>query len=98
MVLFEVAASFDCAGFSKFLYLIAPFTAYFYFGKRASYGLGLLYWGFLTAKLASQDPRWYANREYISVLLIFSIGLFFVISMAGVLSEEEASRTRAINY
>ncbi len=95
MVLFEVAAAFDCAGFSKFLYLIVPFTAYFYFGKQASYGLGLLYWGFLTVKLASQDPRWYVNREYISVLLIFSIGLLFAISMAGVVGEEEASRARA---
>ncbi len=95
MVLFEVIATFDCAGFSKFLYLIVPFTAYFYFGKPVSYGLGLLYWVFLTIKLSTQDPQWYLNREYISVLLIFSIGVFFALSLAGVVDEEEASRTRA---
>lgn len=94
IILFEMTTTFDCAGFSKFLYLIVPFKAYFYFGKQVSYGLGVLYWGFLTAKLASQDPAWYLNREYISVLLIFSIGLLFAISMAIVVGEEEATRTR----
>src|SRR5262249_16301760 len=37
MVLFELVAAVDCSGFSRALYPIVPFAAYFSLGKRVSY-------------------------------------------------------------
>jgi signal transduction histidine kinase len=93
--LIEAVAASDCAGFSKFLYLIGPLWAFALFGRTASIGLGLAYIAGLTLRLAWQDPLWYLNREYVTVLLIFSIGLIFVVMMADALARREASRRRA---
>jgi len=95
MILFEAVVAFDCSGFSKFLYLIVPFLAYFSLGKKVSYGLAVFYVGLFIARLWSLTPTWYLNQEWVSDLLIFSIGLVFAISMARVVSDEESSRTRA---
>jgi signal transduction histidine kinase len=95
MLLFEVVVAFDCSGFSKFLYLIVPFLAYFSLGKIGSYGLAALYVGVFMARLWSFTPTWYLNQEWVSDLLIFAIGLVFAISVAGVVSDEETSRARA---
>ncbi len=95
MVLFEVVQTADCSGFTKLLYLIVPFAAYFCLGKKASYSLAVFYIGLFIARLWSFSPVWYLDHEYISDLLIFSIGLVFAIAMAGVVTDEEASRARA---
>ena len=94
IALYEGVVAFDCSGFSKFLYLIVPFTAFF-LARRLSYGLAVFYVGLFVARLWSFSPAWYLNQEWVSDLLIFSIGLVFAISMAKVVSDEEASRLRA---
>ncbi|HRE26888.1 MAG TPA: sensor histidine kinase [Anaerolineales bacterium] len=93
--LIELTASVDCAGFSKFLYLIGPLWAYALFGRAASIGLGSAYFGVLLIHLAGQDPLWAANREYVTVLLIFAIGLIFAVLMADALARREAGRQRS---
>lgn len=93
--LIEVTASLDCAGFSKFLYLIGPLWAYTLFGRAASIGLGGAYFAVLWLRLAGQDPLWATNREYVTVLLIFAIGLIFAVLMADALARREASRQRS---
>lgn len=95
MVSFEVVVAFDCSGFSKFLYLIVPFIAYFCLGKAASYTLAAFYTSIFIIRLWSFSPTWYLNQEWVSDLLIFTIGLMFAISMAKVVSDEAASRLRA---
>ncbi len=94
MVLYEVVTAFDCSGFSKFLYLIVSFAAFF-LDRRLSYGLAVFYVGLFIARLMSFSPTWYFNQEWVSDLLIFAIGLVFAISMAKVVNDEEASRRRA---
>ena len=95
VVLYEAVATLDCAGFSKFLYLLIPFQAYFSLGKRAGYALGVLYLGILVARFAAQDPGWYQQDRYVSVLLIYMVGLAFVVVMARALQDQARSRARA---
>jgi signal transduction histidine kinase len=95
VALYEVVATLDCAGFSKFLYLLIPFQAYFSLGKRAGYVLGILYLGILIARFSAQDPRWYLEDRYVSVLLIFAVGVAFIVVMARALQDQERSRARA---
>ncbi|MCI0730921.1 MAG: sensor histidine kinase [Chloroflexi bacterium] len=95
MVLFELVVPVDCSGFTKLLYLIVPFVAYFSLGKAASYSLAVFYVGLFVFRLWSFTPEWYLNREYVSDLLIFAIGLVFAISMAAVVRGAEASRAHA---
>jgi signal transduction histidine kinase len=95
IVLYEVVATLECAGFSKFLYLLVPFQAYFSLGKRAGYALALAYLGILLVRFSSQDPMWYLRDAYVSVLLIFVVGVAFVVVMARALQDQEVSRARA---
>ena len=94
MALYEVVVMVDCSGFSKFLYLIVPFTAFF-LDRRLSYGLAVFYIGLFVARLMSYSPTWYLNQKWMSDLLIFAIGLVFSISMAKVVSDNDSSRMRA---
>jgi signal transduction histidine kinase len=95
ITLYEIVAGLDCAGFSKFLYLLVPFQAYFSLGKRAGYALAVAYVGVLIVRFAALDPRWYLGDAYVSVLLIFVVGLAFVVVMARALQDQERSRARA---
>jgi signal transduction histidine kinase len=93
--LFAGVALADCSGFSRVLYLLVPFGAYFVLGKRASYGLAALALGLFLAHLQRSFPTWYRSQEAISDLLMFCIGLVFAISMAAVASNAQASQARA---
>lgn len=95
IVLFEAVVILDCSGFSKFLYLIVPFAAYFGLGKRASYGLAALYVGIFAMRLFMLRPDWYLDESYVADLLIFAIGMVFVLAMADVVQETQNSRARA---
>jgi signal transduction histidine kinase len=92
--LYEIVVAVDCSGFSKFLYLIVPFAAFFV-NKRLSFALAAFYTGLFVARLWSYSLVWYLNQEYVSDLLIFIIGLVFSITTAGVVSGEAASRLQA---
>lgn len=94
MMLYEVVAALDCSGFSKFLYLLVPFTAFF-LDRRLSYGLAVFYFGLVLARVMSYSPTWYLNQKWISDLLIFAVGLVFATLMAKVVSDDDASRRRA---
>ncbi len=95
IVLIEAVAAVDASGLSRALYPLVPFAAYFSLSKRVSYGLALLYLGAFVAKLFLFIPFWYTNKEALSELFMFFIGLVFAISMASVACEAEANRKRA---
>lgn len=95
MALFEIVVMLDCSGFSKFLYLIVPFVAYFSLGKKISYGLAIFYVGIFVTRLWSVNVDWFLNESYVADLLIFAIGLVFVLAMADVVSEAQENRSRA---
>lgn len=95
IVVIEAVAAVDSSGLSRALYPLVPFAAYFSLGKRVSYGLALLYLGTFVTKLSLFIPFWYTNKEALSELFMFFIGLVFAISMASVACEAEANRKRA---
>jgi len=95
MLLIEAVAAVDPSGLSRVLYSIVPFAAYFSLGKRVSYGLAIFYMSLFVVKLCLFVPGWYMNKEAISEVLMFFIGLLFAISMASIASEAETNRRRA---
>ncbi|GHO90945.1 hypothetical protein KSF_009930 [Reticulibacter mediterranei] len=95
IVLIEAVAAVDASGLSRVLYPLVPFAAYFSLNKRVSYGLALVYMGAFVAKLCLSIPFWYTNKEALSELFMFFMGLMFAISMANVACEAEANRRRA---
>lgn len=95
MVLFEVAGALDCSGFSRALYLLIPFTAYFLLGRYAAYAFATFYLAAVVIRLSLAVPGWYTVQEHVSDLLMFGIGLVFAVSMAAVAVEQRASRARA---
>jgi len=95
MGLLELVASVDSSGLSRALYPLVPFAAYFSLGRRVSYALALFYLTAFIVKLSLFVPFWYGNKEALSELFMFFIGLVFAISMASVACEAEANRRRA---
>ncbi len=95
MALLEVVGAVDSSGLSRALYPLVPFAAYFSLGRRVSYGLACFYLSAFVVKLCLLVPAWYTNKEAISELLMFFIGLVFAISMASIASEAEVNRRRA---
>lgn len=97
ILLLEAVGALDAPGFSRVLYLLVPFTAYFSLGRKVSYALAAGYLVAVVVKL-SFVPGWYANPERVSDLLMFVVGMVFAVSMAAVGAEAEASRARAEAY
>jgi len=98
VVLLEVVAAVDTSGLSRALYPIVPFLAFFSLGKRASYVLAISYMVMFVVELALFVPHWYDNKEAVSGMLMFFIGLMFALSMAHVASMAEANRRRAEGF
>jgi signal transduction histidine kinase len=97
IALFTVVVALDCSGFSRSLYLLIPFAAYFSLGRRVSYGLAALLLGGAVLRLSLVPGGWRDSGQ-VSDLLMSFIGVVFAVSMAAVAAEEEASRTRAERY
>lgn len=84
LVLFWVVGTLECSGFSRILYVLIPFLAYFSLGRRVSYALAVLLAGGLVITLSVTTPSWYTDREQLSDLLMFFTGLVMAVSMAAV--------------
>ena len=94
-VLFEVVDILSCSGFTKFLYFIIPFQAYFLLGHKVSVALSGFYVARLTIEMLYFCLDGCESGDGIETLLIVTLGLVFITSMARVIKDEEASRTRA---
>jgi signal transduction histidine kinase len=82
--LFVVVGLLECSGFSRILYVLIPFLAYFSLGRRLSYALGVLLAGGVVMALSLTTPGWYTDREQLSDLLMFCTGIVLAVSMAAV--------------
>ncbi|HEU5475079.1 MAG TPA: sensor histidine kinase [Actinophytocola sp.] len=82
--LYWVVGVLECSGFSRILFVLIPFLAYFSLGRRASYALAGLLTGGLVVNLSLTTPSWYTDREQLSDLLMFCTGLVMAVSMAAV--------------
>jgi signal transduction histidine kinase len=92
--LFAAAAALDPSGESRVLFILAPFAAYFAFGRAVSVALGGLCLALLIAGLALRVPHWYAQAAYLSEVLMLGVGLVLAIAMAGIAVGEQAGRIR----
>jgi signal transduction histidine kinase len=97
LVLFTAVVALDCSGFSRSLFLLVPFTAYFSLGRRVSYGLAVLLLAAAVLRVSLVPAGWRDSGQ-VSDLLMSFIGLVFAVSMATVAAEEEASRARAERF
>jgi signal transduction histidine kinase len=85
-------AAADGSGLSRALFVLVPFTAYFAFGRAVAITLAVACALLLLVAGAVADPRWYADAEQISDLLMFGMGLVLAVSMAAVAVEERRAR------
>jgi signal transduction histidine kinase len=92
--LFAAAVLLDSSGESRVLFVLAPFAAYFAFGRGISLLLGGLCLALLVGWFALRVPRWYAQQSYVSDVLMFGVGLVLAIAMAGIAVGEQAGRIR----
>jgi signal transduction histidine kinase len=84
LVGFWAVGTLECSGFSRILYVLIPFLAYFSLGRRASYAIAVLLAAALLVSLSITTPSWYTDAEQVSDVLMLSIGLVMAVSMAAV--------------
>src|SRR2546423_9567294 len=84
LVAFWGVGTLECSGFSRILYVLIPFLAYFSLGRKASYALAVLLAGGLLLALTLTTPSWYTDAGQVSDVLMLSTGLVLAGSMAAV--------------
>ncbi|BCB75597.1 hypothetical protein GCM10022251_27900 [Phytohabitans flavus] len=92
--LFTAAALLDGSGTSRALFVLVPFVAYFAFGRATSVALATACVALIVTGFSVSTPDWYRDAEYVSDLLMFTIGLVLAVCMAAVASAEWAARSR----
>lgn len=91
----EVLCWLDQFKYSPFLYLIVPFLACLYFGELVGYCLSVLAWIVYFVKHMFYSPGWLSDGTELHYLVLFTVGIVLVITVARVVAQEKASRTRA---
>lgn len=84
LVAFVGVGALECSGFSRILYVLIPFLAYFSLGRKASYALAGLVAAGVVAALTLTTPGWYTDSERVADVLMLSTGLVLTVSMAEV--------------
>jgi signal transduction histidine kinase len=95
IVFIEVLSSLDHLEYTPFLYLIVLFLACLYFGELVGYGLAILAWIVYVVKHLYYSPDWLSNGTELHYLVLFTVGIVLVITIARVVTKEKASRARA---
>jgi signal transduction histidine kinase len=84
IALYWLVGVLECSGFSRILFVLIPFLAYFAIGRRASYALAVALAGALAVVNTLTIPSWYTDQEQVSDLLMLCTGLVMAVSMAEV--------------
>jgi signal transduction histidine kinase len=95
IALIEVVGWLDQIQYSPFLYLIVPFLACLYFGEIVGYCLAILAEIAYFIEHFHYSAEWLSNGTELHYLVLFTLGLVLVITIARVVNKEKASRTRA---
>ena len=95
IVFIEVLCWLDQFRFTPFLYLILIFLACQYFGELVGYGMAVLAWIVYFVKHMFYNPEWLSDGTEVHYLVLFTVGIVLVITIARVVTKEKASRTRA---
>ena len=95
IALIEVLSWLDEFRYTPFLYLIVLFLACLYFGEIVGYGLAILAWIVYFVKHTYYSSEWLSNGTELHYLVLFTVGVVLVITIARVVAREKASRLRA---
>jgi signal transduction histidine kinase len=94
LALFIVVVAFDESGLSRVLFVLVPFAAYLAFGRTVGLVLGGVCLALLVGGFAVRVPGWYRDANYVSDVLMFSMGLVLALAMAGVADRERRGAAR----
>ena len=95
IVFIEILSWLDQFKYTPFLYLIVLFLACLYFGELAGYCLAALAWVVYFLKHQFYSPGWLSDGTELHYLVLFTVGIVLVITIARVVTKEKASRARA---
>src|SRR5215470_17530259 len=94
IALIEVVAWLDQIQYSPFLYLIVSFLVCLYFGEIVGYCLAILVEIAYFIEHFYYNPDWLSNGTEVHYLVLFTIGVVLVITIARVVNKEKVSRAR----
>lgn len=94
LVLFVVVVAFDESGLSRVLFVLVPFGAYLMFGRAVGVALGGVCLALLVGGFAVFVPGWYRDANYVSDVLMFTMGLVLALAMADVADRERRAADR----
>jgi signal transduction histidine kinase len=94
VLLYIAVAALDLSGLSRVLFVLVPFLAYFAFGAGIAVGLGIGCVLAVAGAFTIFVPGWAAQSEYISDLLMFTLGVGLALAMAAVAVREQQARAR----
>jgi signal transduction histidine kinase len=94
LALFVVVVAFDESGLSRVLFVLVPFGAYLAFGRAVGVALGGVCLALLVGGFAVWAPGWYRDANYVSDVLMFSMGLVLALAMADVADRERRAADR----
>lgn len=92
--LYLLVGTADGSGVSRALFVLVPLTAYFAFGRVASIVAAVACVAALVASFAVTVPRWYADAERVSDVLMLALSLVLAVTMAAIAVEERRLRVR----
>jgi signal transduction histidine kinase len=88
LALFFAVVALDESSLSRVLFVLVPFAAYLTFGRTAGLVAGGVCLGLLVTGFAVWVPEWYRDANYVSDVLMFSLGLVLALAMADVADRE----------
>ena len=91
----EVLSWLDRFNYTPFLYLVVLFLACWYFGELVSSALAVLVWIVYFVKHTYYNPEWLSDKIELHYLVLFTVGIVLVITLARVVTKEKISRARA---
>jgi signal transduction histidine kinase len=92
VVLIELFAQLDGSDGIYFLYLSLPFSAALLLGNWIGLGVGVLVYLRFALGLLFEYPSWSTDRLVIENLLIYPVGIAFVLTMAQLVTTERKGR------
>ncbi|WP_218005205.1 sensor histidine kinase [Actinomadura macra] len=94
IALYVAVNALDVSGVARVLFVLVPFTAYFAFGRRTSIALGAACVASLITAFTLRVEDWQTRSEYISDVVMFTLGIVLSITMAAVAVREREARIR----
>jgi signal transduction histidine kinase len=94
VVLIETVAQIDRFDLSAFLYVLLPFPAVLAFGSVAGWGIGGLIWVRYVLQVATGPAGWTGIANQSNQLILFTMGIVFVLTMAKLVLQERAAHAK----